>query len=520
MSQTEYVHERMSRLRSSATADSTSITKAITSDKWSSHFKDLGTWKGWIAFLETVFGLPFSEGSQEIVENCTERRDLSGKSFREAYAMVGRGGGKSFISALIASYLAIYADWSQYLAKGERAWVFCVATDRRQAEVVLGYIKGFLEPFSNMVLRSRAMDIDLKNGITIGISTCTIRAGRGFALACVIMDELAFWRDEYSANPADDVIWSLQPRLLDNGLLIGVSSSYGPFGCLYETHKEHFGKEGSDVLFWKASTLTMNPTYNKEKIEKLIRRNPAKGRAEFMAEFREDVETYLSESDLEAVTMTGRRMLLPIPGVRYKAFTDPSGGKKDSFALAIAHVEGDKVVHDRLEERKPPYDPDIVVREYCKILKNYNCHQVVGDEFGGVWCASKFREYGIRYIPTSGLLKTKNDIYATFQPMVLSGMVELLDNKRLDLQLRSLETRTQSGGRDSVDHPKGQHDDVANVVAGVSTTMYKGLNLRLNADYTASRLPTVAGKTYGNLKSESKKQEHRVLEKLRKEGVL
>ena len=50
--------------------------------------------------------------------------------------------------------------------------------------------------------------------------------------------------------------------------------------------------------------------------------------------------------------------------------------------------------------------------------------------------------------------------------MILSGQVELLDDRKLCGQLQNLERRTRSGGRDLVDHPAGLHDDLANSVAG------------------------------------------------------
>jgi hypothetical protein len=46
----------------------------------------------------------------------------------------------------------------------------------------------------------------------------------------------------------------------------------------------------------------------------------------------------------------------------------------------------------------------------------------------------------------------------------------LLENKKLIRQLCALERRTARGGRDSVDHPNGQHDDVANAVAAAVVT--------------------------------------------------
>ena len=46
------------------------------------------------------------------------------------------------------------------------------------------------------------------------------------------------------------------------------------------------------------------------------------------------------------------------------------------------------------------------------------------------------------------------------------GEVDLLDLPRLITQLAGLERRTARGGRDSIDHGPGGHDDVANSVAG------------------------------------------------------
>jgi hypothetical protein len=50
--------------------------------------------------------------------------------------------------------------------------------------------------------------------------------------------------------------------------------------------------------------------------------------------------------------------------------------------------------------------------------------------------------------------------------MLLNQSVELLDNQRLIGQFCNLERRSRTGGKDSVDHPVGLHDDVANAVAG------------------------------------------------------
>jgi hypothetical protein len=47
-----------------------------------------------------------------------------------------------------------------------------------------------------------------------------------------------------------------------------------------------------------------------------------------------------------------------------------------------------------------------------------------------------------------------------------SRKCQLLDIRRLISQLHGLERRTARGGKDSIDHGPGAHDDVANAVAG------------------------------------------------------
>ena len=64
----------------------------------------------------------------------------------------------------------------------------------------------------------------------------------------------------------------------------------------------------------------------------------------------------------------------------------------------------------------------------------------------------------------------KSELYLELVGPLNSGEVVLLDNKRLRSQLANLERKTRSGGKDSVDHAPGTHDDVANVVAGALAT--------------------------------------------------
>lgn len=481
-------------------------------------FKDVNTWKAWRTVLKTLYGLELKKDEQELFIEHTERKIIPATGFKEMYCIVGARGGKSYISALIACYMALFGDFKEHLAKGERAWIFCVATDKDQAKIVLSYIKGILELFPEMVEKDLMWQVELKNHITIAVKTCNYRAGRGFSTACIILDELAFYRTETSANPAEELLISLLPRLLPNGLLIGISTPYGKFGYLYEVYKEHYGKEDSDVLIWKAPTKVMNPQHEQSWMNRLLKRDKIKMRAEYMAVFREDVESYLSEEEVDAVIKRGMRGSLPVLGTRYFCFVDMSGGRKDFFALSIGHNEGGRVVVDRIEERRPQ-DPAIVVDEFTAILKDYRLSRITGDRYAGEWPRSAFNKRGVRY-DVSSLDKT--DIFLQFSPIVAMQKVQLPDNEVLKNQLLSLERKTRQGGKDAIEHPRGLHDDLANACAGCAVMLAKGGTVELTPEYMASRLPVTSGESYQrfNPNSDYEQQKYRVLKTLREKGKL
>ena len=68
------------------------------------------------------------------------------------------------------------------------------------------------------------------------------------------------------------------------------------------------------------------------------------------------------------------------------------------------------------------------------------------------------------------------DLYRDLLPLINSNRIRLLDNQKLINQLVGLERRVARGGRNSIDHGPGGHDDIANAVAGLAsvTNRYPG----------------------------------------------
>jgi hypothetical protein len=252
---------------------------------------------------------------------------------------------------------------------------------------------------------------------------------------------------------------------IPKAMMLKASSPYARRGALWNDYRKHFGKDETPVLVRQADTRTMNPSVPESFIAAAYEDDPPSASAEYGGLFRTDVESFVSREAVEACVMLGRYELPPLPNVQYAAFVDPSGGSADSMTLAIGHREEERVVLDVIRERKPPFSPEAVVEEFATLLKTYRVGTCIGDRYAGHWPRERFEIHGITYQASA---KPKSDLYRDLLPILNGGRAELLDAKIIS-QLCALERRTARGGKDSIDHPPGQHDDVVNAVAGALT---------------------------------------------------
>jgi hypothetical protein len=461
-------------------------------------FKDRTTWQAWFAFIAALFALPMTDEQLAIYQRHTGREAAPSEPITESYLICGRRAGKSFVLALIAVYLSCFKSYAEFLGPGERATVVIIAADRKQARQIYRYIRGLITGtpmLAGMLEREpRADGLDLNNGVSIEIGTASFRTSRGYSFAAVLADETAFWPTDDSAEPDFAVFDALRPGManIPGAVFLCASSPYARRGALHDAFKRWFAKDEAGILVWKAATREMNPTIPQSVIDRANERDPASAAAEYGAEFRSDVESFMSREAVEAVITPGCFERPRVDGITYTAFVDPSGGASDSMTLAIAHSEKHPednrsvVFLDAVREIQAPFSPETAVKELATLLKSYGISSVTGDRYGGEWPREAFRSQGIAYRPSE---LAKSDIYKDFLPRVNSGEVELLDLPRLIAQLCNLERRTARGGRDSIDHPPGSHDDVANAVAGV-------LVFQTSARH---RLPQAVFGTYGRL---------------------
>jgi hypothetical protein len=426
------------------------------------------SWDAWRTMLIAAVGERLNEQERAVFTRFTGRAVEPSQRIEEAEFLIGRRGGKDRAASVLATYLAALVDWSSVLSKGERGLVLCIGPDQRQAKITRDYIEGVFDAspvLSGLIINRTADTIELSNGISIEVRAASFRRLRGVTCVAVIATEAAFWQTEESSNVDVEILNAVRPSLATTGgPLIIITTPYARRGEVWNIYRRHFGPQGDPlVLVAQGTSREFNPTLRQSVIERAMERDPAAARAEYLAEFRTDIESFVAREVVDAAIVPSRYELMPVSGYHYFGFVDPSGGSADSMTLSVAHRVGEQGVLDCVREIRPPFSPDAVVEEFAQVLKSYRLHRVTGDRYAGEWPRERFKVHGITYEPSD---KTKSQIYGEALPLLNSGRVELLDHPRLITQLCGLERRTARGGRDSIDHAPGAHDDVANAAAG------------------------------------------------------
>ena len=434
----------------------------------------------WRTVAKILDGLPLEAAELALYRELTGRDVAPAAPFREAYLIKPRRAGGTLFAAAVGLHAAL-PDYRDRLGPGEVATVAMIASDRRQARQLMNYVKGLIADspiISAEVTNETRETVTFAHRVQLEVHTTSFRSTRGYSYAVVIGDELAFWRDEYSANPDIELIRAVRPGLANlGGRLLGLSSPHARRGHLFDMYQRHYGKD-TDVLVIKAQHSQLNPTIDPKIIERAMAEDPEAARAEWFGEFRGDVSQWLPDELIDAALegRTGGRKLSEV------AFVDVSGGRHDASCLAIAHAEEPhrgaltrpqdvantrpppRLVLDALEHVKAPHESETVVERFAQILKDRKLRKVTGDRYGAEWVVGAFRRHGIEYVPAE---LAKSEIYMECLPAFSDRRVTLLNDKRLVTELRMLERRPRAGGKaDMVDHPANAHDDAANAACG------------------------------------------------------
>jgi len=428
-------------------------------------FRDKASWAAWFTFLRALFGLPLLPEQLALFHECTGRTEPPTAPATEGWLICGRRAGKSFVLALVAVYLAAFHSYRQYLAPGERGVVLVVASDRKQARVIFRYVRALLlgvPMLRKLVERETAEAFDLNNGTSIEIMAASYRSLRGYTVIAALLDELAFWPTDDSANPDTEIIAAIRPAMstIPNAMLLCASSPYAQRGALFDAFKRHYAKD-SPVLVWRAPTRTMNPTVPQSVVDAAMEADPQSAAAEYLAQYRIDVQLFVSRDAIEAAVIAGRFELPRVEGIRYHAFVDPSGGSSDSMTLCVAHISG--------QPRRRRSDP----RALCSVLARRLRQRIFGRAPQPRRRPDRRRPLR-RRVAARGLPQARRRLSRRRQDEVrsLSCPAAAAEQRprRIARQQAPRRSALRPGATDvaGIDHVPGGHDDVANAVAGAT----------------------------------------------------
>ena len=425
--------------------------------------------------LKAVYGLPLDRKEKILFRKTSGLIQYVPKEREEVSFILGRRGGKS---DKIASNIALFEACvrEHKFSKGEIGVVMLVSSElRRQSRILYSYILHKLQDspiLARMIKNTTSEEIVLNNGVTMQVYPCNVARIRGASLIAFVADEVAFWK--YEGRDIDtDVLDAARPGLsFPYSKMIKISSPHMMRGEIYSDFKRYYGKPNNDVLVFQGSTELFNPSYSSSRLKKMKTRNPLAYHTEYEANFRTDLSSMYDPVAVDKAINYDRPLEVPPQSkYNYLAFADFAGGSgTDSYAIAIGHLDGEKVIIDVVRSRAPIFNPDEVTGQYCQLLKQYSIYLVAGDRFSGDFGPNSFASHSIRYEKCE---QSKSELYLEAESVFNTERVEIPNRELLITQLKNLVRRARSGGKDSVDSDRPE--DEANVVAGVTYLLLKDM---------------------------------------------
>jgi len=330
-------------------------------------------WDGWRAVLRAAFGERMTKAEKAFFHSVASREPPTAR-VKELWAIAGRRCGKDSIGSGTVTHIAASFDPAGRLRPGERALVLCLAVDRAQAQLVLGYTRSYFErvpALAAMVERATDSGFELRNHVDVCIATNDFRSIRGRTVLAVVMDEVSYWSGENSVSPDVEVYRAIRPAMmtLSESMLIGITTAYRRQGLAYDRWAKHFGHDGK-VLVIRTDSRTLNPLLPQEEIDEALIEDSEAARADYLSEWRDDLSSYIPRALIEAAIDAGVLVRPYDRQCHYTSFIDASSGQQDSFTCAITHkTAGDVAVLDCLIEIRAPFSTTEAIAQVADALK-------------------------------------------------------------------------------------------------------------------------------------------------------
>lgn len=432
------------------------------------------------------------EGENSKYELLKKYKNDPTRFFTDLVLVLGRRAGKSFMTALIATYeaykLICIPDPQEYYGISANIWIINTASTKEQANSeIFEEIRKFINncPVFDgrighdidgyMWLRTDA-DLErnkkiekyggkpVKGSIVVAAGSSNSRGLRGHTAVMCIYDELAHFVEGESSqkSTSEEVYTALAPSCLTlshkgEGRNIAISSPDLAQGFFFKHYND--AKDNEGFLLFQIPTWNANPLYPRDGqyISNAYKKDFERANAEYGARFRQAAgNTYFPHEKIdEAFTARDEwyKHKKGIPGYQYYMHLDPASSG-DRYAVMIGHpetrynakagVHQTYIIEDFSDFFVPPpggyLDPDDIIDNHIfPLFEKFRIVSVTYDSMFSLEQQKKFNKKGITHRKISFAGISKNELYETTLDYFINNRIVLCrDDEQLKGELKAV----------------------------------------------------------------------------------
>ena len=408
--------------------------------------------------------------------------------------IVGRRGGKSSLSAILAIYSSIKTNWKPLLKKTPIATVAILSHSVDFSQEILDIMRGLID---DSELLSRLKDPKRKNtqstfhlkvpflqedNTTIIYSLVAVKVGaaskkttRGRAICALLCDEIAYWQLSDTAAESDvDILRAIRPSLMQFGkqsLMIKLSSPAIKQGVLYEEW-ERRAELRQDYIQFKAPSWLWNTILPVEEFKNEHRLDPEGFDTEIRANFVDSISNFISPEFVDLCIMRGVKFVPPNEekDTMYFAAID-AAFKGDRFAFSLVGINEKRVTQYCLKfwegSKAKPVQASEVAQYIRQITKEYGINQVAADQYSFQPLKEIFMQFGVTLVENVFTIQYKRKIYYGLKRLIHNNQIDLLDIPLLAKEIKELQVKQTASGQITIGHPAtgNASDDLSDATA-------------------------------------------------------
>lgn len=369
-----------------------------------------------------------------------------------------RGGSKTTDLAACALALLLAADVPDRL--------YWLAADQGQGALAVDVIAGFL---ARMPVLAERVKVEarrvraVESGATLDVLAADAPGAWGLRPAAVFCDELAWWSDTPAPRRLWEAVSSAVAKRPDARLVVLTTAgdpAHFAAGVLDHARRSDLWR----VHEVAGSAPWLDPVRLDEQRARLSESMFARL---FLNRWTEAEDRLTSAGDL-ASCVAHEGPLEAVSRVGYAIGVD-IGLKRDRTACAVCHLDGARVVLDRLAvwqgSRLRPVRLEAVEEWLKTAARDYNRAQVIADPYQAEGLAQRLQAAGVRVELHPFTAQSVGRLAATLYGLLRDQRLALPDDPELLDELAHVRIRETAPGTFRIDHDSGRHDDRAIALA-------------------------------------------------------